>query len=114
MPLEKQIAFRITARDEQRIAVLAQRIQIATEAAVMRAALRVGLDALERDPALIFEPQAAGEPERCEYVVADGKPCHEVATATDRRSTLRVCEKHFEQGPPHGTGIRRLKPNRKS
>lgn len=103
----KQLALRVTARDQDRIERLAQRIQIATTAAVMRAALRVGLDALERDPALIFETQPVGSPERCMAELPDGDRCGKPADSFDGARMVAVCAEHLRRRPPVGQRLRR-------
>jgi predicted DNA-binding protein len=50
----KQIALRLDVEDAERLAELARRIQIVKPAVVLRAALRIGFDALEKDPSSMF------------------------------------------------------------
>ena len=53
--LDHQIAMRVSEEDVARLGVLSERIPIATKNAIARAALRIGLDALEDNPGRIVE-----------------------------------------------------------
>jgi predicted DNA-binding protein len=48
--LSRQVAIRLSEEDMERLEGLVERIPIATRNAIARAALRIGLDALEKDP----------------------------------------------------------------
>jgi predicted DNA-binding protein len=52
--LSRQVAIRLSEEDLDRLEALAERIPIATRNAIARAALRIGLDALEKDPAQLL------------------------------------------------------------
>lgn len=53
--LGHQIAMRVSEEDVTRLEALSDRIPIATKNAIARAALRIGLDALEENPGRIVE-----------------------------------------------------------
>lgn len=48
--LKEQLTIRLTRRDVRRLKTLKKRIPIASRNAIAREALRLGIDALERDP----------------------------------------------------------------
>lgn len=48
--LREQLTLRLTRRDVRRLKTLKKRIPIASHNAIAREALRLGIDALERDP----------------------------------------------------------------
>ena len=48
--LKEQLTLRLTRRDVRRLKTLKKRIPIASHNAIAREALRLGIDALERDP----------------------------------------------------------------
>jgi len=52
--LSRQIAIRLDETDISRLDALAERIPIASHNAIARAALRIGLEQLEKDPTLLF------------------------------------------------------------
>lgn len=52
--LTEMLGVRVSADDVARIDALADRIPIATRHAIARHALRLGLDAIERDPAILL------------------------------------------------------------
>lgn len=52
--LDQQIAIRLTSADLDRLEALAEKIPVASRNAIARAALRIGLEALEKDPTRIF------------------------------------------------------------
>ena len=52
--LSRQIAIRLSDDDMARLDALAESIPIASRNAIARAALRIGLAALEADPAQLF------------------------------------------------------------
>lgn len=52
--LSRQVAIRLSEEDMDRLEALVERIPIATRNAIARAALRIGLDALEKDPAQLL------------------------------------------------------------
>jgi len=52
--LSRQIAIRLDETDISRLDALAERIPIASRNAIARAALRIGLEQLEKDPTLLF------------------------------------------------------------
>ncbi|MDI3291974.1 hypothetical protein [Polyangium sp. 15x6] len=56
--LEKQIAIRLSEEDVGRLDALAKRIPIASRNAIARAALRIGMAAIEEDPARILSADA--------------------------------------------------------
>jgi hypothetical protein len=49
-----QLGLRVTPADAARIKALAERFPIATEASIARAALLIGLDAIEAQPAILL------------------------------------------------------------
>lgn len=51
---DKAIYIRVTAADMARLEALADQIEITTKAGIARAALRLGLDAIEQDPAVLL------------------------------------------------------------
>ena len=53
--LPNQVAIRLSDEDLKRLDALAARISIASRNAVARAAMRIGLGLLEKDPARIIE-----------------------------------------------------------
>lgn len=57
--LEHALSIRVSAADVGRLDAITVRIPVATRHAIARAALRIGLAALERDPALIVEQPLA-------------------------------------------------------
>src|SRR5580704_10106132 len=93
----KQLALRTTEAEYARIERVSKMIQIASTAAVMRAALRIGLDVLEKDPARILDPQPIGESERCMAELRNGARCGATATAYDRERLGPVCDKHLKE-----------------
>jgi predicted transcriptional regulator len=52
--LARQVAIRLSDDDIKRLDDLADRISIASRNAVARAAMRIGLEVLEKDPTRIF------------------------------------------------------------
>jgi len=54
--LARQVAIRLSEEDMQRLDALADSIPIASRNAIARAALRIGLAALEADPSQLFSP----------------------------------------------------------
>ena len=56
-PNNRSILLRITASDLQRLDDLADGIPIATRSSLAREALRLGLEAIERDPAILLGRQ---------------------------------------------------------
>ena len=54
--LARQVALRLSDDDMQRLDTLAEAIPIASRNAIARAALRIGLAALEADPSQLFSP----------------------------------------------------------
>lgn len=52
--LDRQVAIRLSEEDMQRLDALAEIIPIASRNAIARAALRIGLAALEKDPTALF------------------------------------------------------------
>jgi hypothetical protein len=48
--LSRQVALRLSEQDIARLDDLAERLPIASRNAIARAALRIGLEALEKDP----------------------------------------------------------------
>ena len=52
--LSRQIAIRLSDDDMTRLDVLAESIPIASRNAIARAALRIGMAALEADPSQLF------------------------------------------------------------
>lgn len=52
--VDQQIAIRLTSADLERLEALAEKIPIASRNAIARVALRIGLEALEKDPTLLF------------------------------------------------------------
>lgn len=56
--LEKQIAIRLSDEDVERLEALTKRIPIASRNAIARAALRIGMAAIEDDPAQLLSPDA--------------------------------------------------------
>lgn len=91
--LTKQLALRVTAEEAERVERFAARIQIASVSAVTRAAVRVGLDALEKNPALLFEPQDA-PPETCTVKLPSGKPCRRAGDSPDGKGGM-LCGRHL-------------------
>jgi hypothetical protein len=57
--LDRALSIRVNADDVERLDALARRISVATRHAVARAALRLGMDALEEDPTLIISKPVA-------------------------------------------------------
>ncbi|HVJ20051.1 MAG TPA: hypothetical protein VM686_31770 [Polyangiaceae bacterium] len=58
--LARQVAIRLSEEDMQRLDALADSIPIASRNAIARAALRIGLAALEADPSqLLSSPKKA-------------------------------------------------------
>lgn len=53
--LDHQMAMRVSGEDVARLEALSERISIASKNAIARAALRIGLDALEENPGRIVE-----------------------------------------------------------
>jgi len=64
--LDHQVAMRVSEEDITRLAALAERIPIASRNAIARAALRIGLEALEANPSRIVDaaPRKAGRKAR--------------------------------------------------
>ena len=52
--LKEQLTLRLTRRDVRRLKTLKKRIPIASHNAIAREALRLGIDALERDPSHVL------------------------------------------------------------
>lgn len=52
--LDRQVAIRLSEDDMSRLEALTETIPIASRNAIARAALRIGLAALEADPAQLF------------------------------------------------------------
>jgi hypothetical protein len=52
--LREQLTLRLTRRDVRRLKTLKKRIPIASNNAIAREALRLGIDALERDPSHVL------------------------------------------------------------
>jgi hypothetical protein len=52
--LSEMLGVRVSTDDLTRIDALAQRIEVGTRHSIARAALRIGLDAIERDPAILL------------------------------------------------------------
>ncbi len=52
--LDRQVAIRLSEDDMIRLDALAETIPIASRNAIARAALRIGLSALETDPSQLF------------------------------------------------------------
>ena len=52
--LDQQIAIRLTSADLDRLEALAEKIPVASRNAIARAALRIGLEAIEKDPTHLF------------------------------------------------------------
>ena len=57
--LGRQVALRLSDEDMQRLDALADSISIASRNAIARAALRIGLAALEADPSQLFSSKKA-------------------------------------------------------
>jgi hypothetical protein len=57
--LSRQIAIRLSEDDLRRLDRLTERVPIASRNAIARAALRLGLAALEKDPTLLFAEKKA-------------------------------------------------------
>lgn len=57
--LKEQLTLRLTRRDVRRLKTLKKRIPIASHNAIAREALRLGIDALERDPSHILRKEQA-------------------------------------------------------
>jgi hypothetical protein len=51
---DQAIYIRVTAEDTERLDGLAERIELATRSSLARAAMRIGLEAIEQDPAVLF------------------------------------------------------------
>jgi len=51
---DQAIYIRVTQEDLDRLDALAERIAIATRSGLARTALRLGLDAIERDPTVLL------------------------------------------------------------
>jgi hypothetical protein len=51
---DQALYIRLTAGDTERLDTLVQRHPILTKASLARAAMRIGLDAIEREPALLL------------------------------------------------------------
>jgi hypothetical protein len=52
--LSEMLGVRVSADDLARLDALAERLPIGTRHAIARFALRIGLDAIERDPAILL------------------------------------------------------------
>jgi len=52
--LSEMLGVRVSADDLARLDLLAERLPIGTRHAIARFALRIGLDAIERDPAILL------------------------------------------------------------
>lgn len=59
-PLSEQLTLRLTNRDVKRLRALRKRIPIASHNAIAREALRLGIDALERDPGHLLRTPDGG------------------------------------------------------
>lgn len=57
--LARQVALRLSEEDMKRLDALADSIPIASRNAIARAALRIGLAALESDPSRLFSSKKA-------------------------------------------------------
>jgi len=57
--LARQVAIRLSEKDMERLDALADSIPIASHNTIARAALRIGLAALEADPSQLFSPKKA-------------------------------------------------------
>ena len=57
--LSRQIAIRLSEDDLRRLDRLTERVPIASRNAIARAALRLGLEQLEKDPTLLFAEKKA-------------------------------------------------------
>ncbi len=57
--LNEQLTLRLTRRDVRRLKTLKKRIPIASHNAIAREALRLGIDALERDPTHVVRRRKA-------------------------------------------------------
>ena len=57
--LAKQIAVRLSETDLKRLEAIVKQVPIAKRNAIARAALRLGLDVLEKDPTKIVEQRSA-------------------------------------------------------
>jgi len=55
--LARQVALRLSDDDMKRLDALAGSIPVASRNAIARAALRIGLAALEADPSQLFSPK---------------------------------------------------------
>ena len=53
-PLDRALNVRVTAEDVARLDALAERISVVSKNGLARAAMRLGLDILEADPARIL------------------------------------------------------------
>jgi hypothetical protein len=63
-PLSEQLTLRLTRRDLSRLKTLRKRIPIASHNAIAREALRLGIEALERDPGHLLRTNPGGGEER--------------------------------------------------
>jgi hypothetical protein len=52
--LARQVAIRLSEDDVKRLEALVDRIPIASRNAIARAAIRIGLEVLEKDPSRLF------------------------------------------------------------
>jgi len=59
--LKEQLTLRLTRRDVRRLKTLKKRIPIASHNAIAREALRLGIDALERDPSHVLRRGQEGQ-----------------------------------------------------
>lgn len=58
--LTEMLGIRVSADDRARIDALAERLPVGTPHAIARFALRIGLDAIERDPAILLGDAVKG------------------------------------------------------
>ena len=62
---DEGLFLRVTRQDLDRLAALSKRVPIASRAAIAREAMRIGLDAIEHDPAVLVTrplPKRGGAP----------------------------------------------------
>lgn len=58
--LSEMLGVRVSTEDLERIDALAQRLPIGTRHSIARFALRIGLDAIERDPSVLLGTPVKG------------------------------------------------------
>jgi len=90
--LEAVVGIRVTRGDRARLDVLAESLSVVTAHAIARFALLLGLDALERDPAILLRGALMGR----------SAPTRKMETRPPRQTERR----HVTKGAPNSQDVR--------